>query len=138
MAVSDGFCAVNQADDLERALGIAVQVLEDLPERLRPASNIEDMKALIAGETTDRAGLLLVQAVATALAFRVQSALANPQQWNREDATEDTEPVGFNNRVQEFTALLELAKSSDARMLALLLVEALDRLAQAERKNSAD
>ena len=109
---------MNQADDLQRALGIAVQVLEDLPERLRPESNIEDMKALIAGETTDRAGLLLVQAVATALAFRVQSALDNPQQWNRENTIEDTEPVGFNNRVQEFTALLELAKSSDARMLA--------------------
>ena len=83
---------------------------------------------MIAGETTDRAGLLLVQAVATALALRVQSAFANPQQWNREDTS--TEPVAFNNRVQEFTPLLELAKASDAKMLALLLVEALDRFAQ--------
>ena len=115
--------------DLVQALAVA-----KLPDRLRPESNIKDMKTLIAGGTTGRdfrAELLMAQAVAVALAFRTQSALANRRQnpTRLENAT-----TWFNNQTQEFTTLFELAKLVNAGTFAFAFVDTLDRFAQAERE----
>jgi hypothetical protein len=45
-------------NDLRRALGLAVQILEDMPEWLRPHSNMEAMRSLLAGNSTGRDGFI--------------------------------------------------------------------------------
>jgi hypothetical protein len=111
---------------LRRALGLAIQRLEELPDDLRPRSNIDDMKALLAGQSTGRDGLIQTEAVATALAHLSQRALSVSPYLDRDRV--DNAVAGLNNRMHDFRALFDLAKRCDAETLAIKFVEACSRL----------
>lgn len=106
--------------DVRRALGLAVQILEELPDHLRPKSNIEDMRGLLEGQSSGRDGVIVVEAIATALAWRTQQMIANPPRF---DDTELGVQV-HNNRLSELTALFELVRQADARTFAIYFVQA--------------
>jgi hypothetical protein len=108
-------------NDMRRAVGLAVQILEDVPEWLRPESNMSDMRDLLAGETTGRDGPILVEAVAVALAHRTIEIVSGSKS-----------PAAFSNRIDEFTALFRLVRRADARLFAVRYVEMCDRLARRE------
>jgi hypothetical protein len=110
-----------------RALAIAVQVLEELPDELRPDSNIDDMREMLAGKSTGRDWLILSQAVATALAFRA----ANAMSVRRDFSDPEHAVAGLTNRNQEFSALFELAGRCNAPLLALYFDQACGNLAAA-------
>ncbi len=46
-------------EDIHRMLGLAVQILEDMPDWLQPRSNMKDMWAILAGGDTGRNGLII-------------------------------------------------------------------------------
>jgi hypothetical protein len=74
-------------ENIRRALGLAYQILLDLPEQLRPESDAADMQQLLEGKSTGdtgRDGLIIASGVATALAWRtlagIQSEVPGPAQ----------------------------------------------------------
>jgi len=111
---------------LRRALGLAIQLLEELPDDLRPRSNIVDMKVLLAGQSTGRDGLIQTEAVATALAHLSQRALGVSPYLDHNRV--DNAIAGLNNRMHDFRAIFDLAKRCDAGTLAIKFVEASSRL----------
>jgi len=119
-------------EDLRRQLGLAIQILEELPEKFRPASNIADMREILAGEWDGpdaRATVLLVQAVATALAFRTLTVLNAP---TRRDSRNEPYMGGVENRIAEFQTLFELVKLADAGVLASYYAAACSGLTAAQ------
>jgi hypothetical protein len=118
-------------EDLRRQLGLAIQILEELPDKFRPASNIADMREILAGEWDGpdvRVTVLLVQAVATALAFRTLTVLNTP---TRRDSRKEPYIGGLENRIAEFQTLFELVKLADAGVLASYYAAACSGLAAA-------
>jgi hypothetical protein len=111
---------------LRRALGLAIQILEELPDDLRPRSNLDDMKAMLGGRSTGRDGLIQTEAVATALAHLSQRALGVSPYLDRDRV--DNAIAGLNNRMHDFRAIFDLAKRCDAGTLALKSVKACSRL----------
>jgi anthranilate phosphoribosyltransferase len=109
-------------DDIRRVLGLAIQILEDMPEHLQPHSNIEDIRKILAGEETGRGPLIIAQAIATALAFRTQQAL-----------TVVADGIGHVNRMNEFSALFGLVQRCDVTTLTMYFVGACDQIAMAEK-----
>jgi hypothetical protein len=64
-------------ESARQALGIAIQILEELPELHRPDSNIEHMRQMLRPhQLSDRDEIILQEAIATALVFRIKSALS--------------------------------------------------------------
>ncbi len=116
---------VNQ-EDVHRMLGLTVQILEDLPEWLQRRSNMDDMRAILAGDNTGRDGLIITQAVATALAYRTQHAMAHALAANE---------AGINNRLQELRSRFQLVQCCDAWLFAISYNEACDRIARAGEKH---
>jgi hypothetical protein len=115
-------------EDLRRQLGLAIQILEELPDKFRPASNIADMREILAGEWDGpdvRVTVLLVQAVATALAFRTLTVLNA----TRHDSRDEPYMGGLENRIAEFQTLFELVKLADAGVLASYYAAACSGLA---------
>jgi hypothetical protein len=131
-------------DDIRRCLGLAVQILDDLPRWLRPASNMNDMRAILNGEDSGRDGQIIVQAVATALAWRSQQAITDVIGAGLSaTAPEDRQRVytafaRLDNRMQEFSALFKLVQLCDARTFAVYYNETCDRMARAHRKADGD
>ena len=112
--------ASGQENPTWRAIGIAIQALEELPDHLRTMSNIADLRRMLAGEDTGRDGVIAVQAIALALAFRTQTAMLSGQ-----SPMSEARGVGFNNRLQEFAAIFDLIRHcSSPQMLAMAYVEA--------------
>jgi hypothetical protein len=104
-------------ETLWRALGLAVQILEELADDLRPEDDIADMRRMLNGESTGRDEWVVTQAVATALAFRAISASRLP-----------VASANLNNRIQEFRALFEAAARCNAWALGASFTTALDKL----------
>jgi hypothetical protein len=115
-----------------RALSIAVQILEELPDELRPDSNIDDMREMLAGKPTSRDGLILTQAVATALAFRAVNAMSVRRDYSNPEHALSS----LNNRNQEFSALFELARHCDAPLLGLYFDQACGGLSAAGEQSA--
>jgi hypothetical protein len=116
-------------EDLRRQLGLAIQILEELPDKFRPESNIVDMREILAGgwDGPDaRVTVLLVQAVATALAFRTLTVLNAP---TRRASRNEPYMGGLENRIAEFQTLFELVKLADAGVLASYYAAACSGLA---------
>lgn len=111
------------AEPIAHALGIAIQILEELPDDLRPDLNIDDMREILAGNTTGRDGYIIRQAIATALAFRASNAMTIKRQ-NAARAMS-----GAENRWREFGALFELASQCDPSALGLEFDEACGKVA---------
>jgi hypothetical protein len=110
-------------ENMRRALGIAYQVLQELPVQLRPESDIEDMQQILEGKgtgDTGRDGLLICTAVATALAWRTR-------QWPKFNPDLTTE------RMYELISLFEVVRQiPDTRFFAIAYCGACDRFANAE------
>ncbi len=114
-------------DSQLRALAIAVQVLEELPDELRPDINIDDIREILASKSTGRDWLILTQAVAMALALcALYSMRVSRDLSNLEHAV-----AGFTNRIHEFSALFELASQCNAALLGLCFDQACGSLAVA-------
>jgi hypothetical protein len=120
-------------NDLRQALKLALKVLEDLPEMFRPERNIEDMREILAGLKTGRDQLIMVQAVATALAYRSLEIATTKQQ---ESDGRDVIVERFNSRMDDFSALFSLVKRCDLSTLALYYTEACTKFAEAPPKGT--
>ena len=120
---NDNTSQPNLNNDTRRAIGLAVQILEDMPEWLQPHSNMLDMRKLLDGETTGRDGSILIQSIATAIAYRTQQIIAgNP-------TTPDNHAV-YANRMHEFTALFEIVQRIDAWTFAVQYMTICDTFAR--------
>jgi hypothetical protein len=119
MAMSDA-----NREDINRMLGLAVQILEEMPEGLRPKINTKDIQAILAGDDTGRNGLIITEAAAAALVFRTQYAIDHPAAIN-----------GVN--IKKLFALFQLMQHCDAWNFAVKYIEVLDRFGRAktEREN---
>lgn len=117
-------------DEVRRTLGLALQILEEFPEKLRPYSNIEDMQGLLAGQSSGRDGLIITEAIATALISRTQQIINNPP-LNPEDRELFTQVM--NERLTEFNALFGLVKQCDAGVFATTYVQTLMRFSFSRR-----
>jgi hypothetical protein len=109
---------------VRRALGLAIQIIEDLPDWLQPKSDMADMRALLDGESTGRDSLILVTAIALALAFRARHAM-----------TVKSSPEGFVNRLEDFRTLFTVVQMCDPWTFAIKFTEACDRFS---RENETD
>ena len=118
-------------NDMRRALGLAVQILEDMPEWLRPESNMEDVRGLLAGQSSGRDGLIVTEAAAIALVHRTLAIV-------------ESKPYDASNaevhirRIDEFKALFALAARIDAYPFALRYVEMCDRIARSQQEEPAE
>ena len=101
-------------DTMRRALGLALQILEDMPPEYRPESDIEDMRHLLDGQSSGRDGYITAKAVATALAYRAAHAVARPINWES-----DIAEVAVNNRIREFASLFKATAGLDYTVLGL-------------------
>jgi hypothetical protein len=114
-------------NDTRRALGLAVQILEDMPDWLQPKSNMDDMSALLAGQSTGRDSAILTEAAAIALAWRTFEIVeATPTNAANADV--------HIRRVEEFRVLFAIAGRIDAFHFATRYVEMCDRLARSRRQ----
>ena len=110
--------AERDSDTVRRALALAVQILEELPDQLRPESNIEDMRDLSGGETTGRDGFIMAEALATALAFRAFTAMTT-----KTPNDTDAMVASINNREREFASLFTLVRNVNPELLAMLFTQ---------------
>jgi hypothetical protein len=118
-------------ETLLRAL--AAQILEELPDPLRPESNIADIRRVLRGESTGGDGFIIAQAIAAALAFRALSPNRLPLDFSdpeRATARLNDRMQEFRNRTQEFRTLFEAAARCDAWTLAIHFAPALENLRQ--------
>jgi len=120
------------SEDIARALGLTLQILEELPEEWRPESNREDMRGLLGGQSSGRDGMIITEAVAMALAYRTQRMIANPVYIKSDDKDEQERWIKIiNNRVQEVAELFGLVGRIDTYTLAHYYQEACIRLGSA-------
>jgi hypothetical protein len=104
------------------ALGLAAQILEELPEHLRPQSNIADLRRILSRESTGHDEFIIAQTIATALAFRALNSnrlpldLSDPE---RATTRLNDQMHEYRKRVQEFRMLFEAAARCDAKTLAM-------------------
>lgn len=82
------------------------------------------MYDLLAGETTGREGPIMVEALATALAFRAFTAMTAK---THDDA--DTMVAALSNRGREFASLFALARHANPELLGMLFTQACRRIA---------
>jgi hypothetical protein len=105
--------------DIHRMLGLAVQILEEMPEGLRPKINTKDIHAILAGEDTGRNGLIMTEAIANALVFRTQQVI--------------DQPAAINSvNIQKLFVLFQLVQHCDAWNFAVKYIEVLDRFGRAK------
>ena len=95
-----------------------------MPQWLQPASNMDDMRDLLAGKDAGRDGLIMVEAVVTALAWRTQQAL-----------TVVVDAEGHSNRMNELHGLFELVqRCRDAWTFTVMYAQVCDRIARAAKE----
>lgn len=114
-------------NDMRRALGLAVQALEDMPNWLRPESNMDDMRGLLDGKSSGRDGIILAQAVAIALCHRTLAIIETPP------STAANSEV-HSRRFEEFRDLFAIAKRIDPFLFAVDYVGMCDRLARSRKE----
>jgi hypothetical protein len=115
----------DQPETLRRALGLAAQILEELPDHLRPRSNIEDMRRILDRVSTGRDSYIIAQAIATALAFRALNANSLPFDF---ESDSERAIARLDGRMQDFRTLFEAAKHCNAGLLAFHFAQALANL----------
>jgi hypothetical protein len=112
--------------ELRKALGLALQILEDLPGQLRPENNIKDMHEILAGRSSGRDDIIVQEAVATALAWRTHDAVLHPLNPDDKEAFAS----GFNNRAAEFADLFTAVSILGPNSVGMLFVQACNRIAR--------
>jgi hypothetical protein len=121
-------------DNIRRALGLAEQILQELPTRRRPDSNIQDMRGLLDGRSSGRDDYIICEAIATALAWRKQDVIANPPNFEAQvdqhrhpafaQAEQAHSSVGtkvFSDRIDELRAVFDLVRQANAESFASFL-----------------
>jgi len=86
---------------VRKALGLALQVLDDMPADIRPASDIAGIREIIAGRSAgsdERDTFLVAQGVAVALAWQTHRAMSEPICLEHTEAS----TVKFNSRANDF------------------------------------
>ena len=109
------------------AVGLAITILEDLPEDYRPVSNIEHMRGILNGETSGRDEYVLIEALSTVLAFRAATAMSATVCPDSSEARAAS-VVGMSNRMNEFTALFESLAHYSPSTVAYCFEHACNRL----------
>lgn len=99
-----------------------MQILEELPDKSRAGSNLVEMRGLLAGKASRNQGLIVFEAIATALAWRTQQAIAEPLDF------ESPELDHLIGRIGEFEQLHEALGLPYATTFAPHYVEACHRL----------
>jgi hypothetical protein len=104
-------------ENVRSALGLALQILEKLPEKQRPESNMDDMRGLLAGQSSGRDGLIVSEAIALALAYQTQRAIIDPPLlgWIEDGDDRELRTKIVNTRMREIAILFELVRQIDAR-----------------------
>jgi len=118
-----------QINTMRRALGLAVQILEDMPEWLRPESNMRDIRRILAGESTGRDSFIMAEAIAIAIAWRTVSIVESPP------VTVENADVNVS-RLHEFRDLFAAAWCVDSWSVAISYAGMCDRLARARAETA--
>lgn len=112
---------------VRQALGLAVQILGDMPAESRPVSNIPGMRWSLAGGSSgspDRDSPLVAQGVVVALAWQTCRALSEPIPLESESST-----VKFNSRANDFAELLSVIPELGVELMGALFARACDHIA---------
>jgi hypothetical protein len=116
---------------VKSALGIAIAVLEELSDPLRPNSNIDDMKTILNVRTTGSVGrdnLIVAHAVAAGLAMRAIHAIDHPI-----DLSKDMAGTVLTSRVSDFMSLFAAAADCAPGDLAIKFAEVPVQISKAAR-----
>jgi hypothetical protein len=119
-------------ETLRKALFLAVPILEKMPDTYRPDSNIEDMREILAGRSTGRDGLIIMQALAMALAYRTSTACNEPMKFADGDDFISEAPA-LNRRLHEFSDLFAAVAKADPWSFAVYFSQACDQIAAARQ-----
>lgn len=65
--------------DVHRSLKLILQILEELPDRSRAGSNLNEMRGLLAGKASGNEGLIIVEAIE--LRLRGERDGPSPSRW---------------------------------------------------------
>jgi hypothetical protein len=118
-----------------RALGLAIQIIEEMPEQHRESSNMDDMRHILTGGSTGRDDYLIVQALTLALAWRASTV---PPSKNFADMKEtESALVGFKNRWREFEDLFSALAQANPNMVGLLFGQACQQVNRLTTEDSA-
>lgn len=108
--------------DVHRSMRLILQIFEELPDKSRASSNLVEMRGLLAGKASRNQGLIIFEAIATALAWRTQQATAEPLDF------ESPELDHLIGRIGEFEQLYEALGLPYATTFAPYYVEACHRV----------
>ena len=113
-------------ETIRRVLGLAIQILEDAPENLRPESNMDDMRRLLEDleHDTGRNSTIIAQAAVIVLAFMSKRALSKSPWFDERRGSPAAKWTGFTNSVDEFYALFELLGRIHPSALAQQYIQA--------------
>ena len=119
---------VTLTDDARFALGLALKILDELPENIRPISSMADMRSLLDGQSSGRDGLIVAQAVALALAHLTQQTIADTPILTY--SPDDSEPWLrlCNERLNEFAMLFGAIRHFRAVLLPAAYLDACRQL----------
>jgi hypothetical protein len=116
-----------------RALGLAIQIIDEMPEHHRQHSNMDDMRVILGGGSTGRDDYLIVQALTLALAWRASTV--PPSKNSAEEA--ESALVGFKNRWREFEDLFAALAKANSNMVGLLFGRACQQVNRLTTEDSA-
>lgn len=116
-------------EDTCRILSLALRILEQYPEWLRPESDMRDMRRILAGKDSGRDGLIIAEAAATVLVIYAAHPLegVNKDEWIARD---------FNTRMHDLSAAFELLQRLSTRNVAVSYLGACTRLYHANHKQA--
>jgi hypothetical protein len=118
-----------------RALGLAIQIIEEMPEQHRQNSNMDDMRDILGGGSTGRDGYLIVQALTLALAWRASTVPPSKTFADMEEA--ESALVGLKNRWREFKDLFAALANADPNTAGLLFDQACQQVNRLATEDSA-
>jgi hypothetical protein len=116
--------------DVRRALGLTLQIFEELPEMRRPESNMDDIRDLLGGQSSGRDRVIINEAIAMALAYQTRRMIDNAQQplWADDASDRELRSKVYNAQMSEFTDLFILINQIDAGTFAIYYQQACIRL----------
>jgi hypothetical protein len=113
---------------VERALGLAIQILEELPDEARPGSDIADMRRMLEGRDSGRDNYIIIEALTTVLALRASEAMTNPIQMTAGLSSNESKveaiTVGMTNRMNELADLFDGLSKFNGSAVGLHFLEA--------------
>jgi hypothetical protein len=118
-----------------RALGLAIQIIEEMPEQHRQSSDMHDMRLILEGGSTARDDYLIVQALTLALAWRASTVPPSKNFADMEEA--DSAVVGVKNRWREFEELFAALAKANPNTVGFLFDQACQQVNRLTTEDSA-